>query len=141
MRTVQEVMTMRPVSVLPRDTMGDVVDVFERHDFNAVPVADEKGVLRGIVTKLDLVRALRPTPDVELHSLYSMAQTPVETIMNRGVIALRGGDSLAHAADLMIETRLRSLPVVEPGRNSERMLVGIISQGDLLRALQAAFAQ
>jgi CBS domain-containing protein len=43
-------------------------------------------------------------------------------------------DTVAEAADLMVHSRLRSLPVVER-HGRERRLVGIVSRTDLLRCL------
>jgi CBS domain-containing protein len=58
----------------------------------------------------------------------------VEDMMNRGAIAVEPDDSVVAAVDTMIETRVRSLPVVERRREG-RVLVGIISRTDLLPCL------
>ena len=57
--------------------------------------------------------------------------------MRPGVFTLEPGQLLEAAIDLMIETRLRSLPVVERPRGGAPRLVGMVSQGDVLRALVA----
>jgi len=138
MIAVKEIMRTRPLTMGPRDTIAHAVELFERDDFNAIPVVDERGQLVGILTQLELLHALRPAPDVELASFPSVADMPVERVMRRGVIALEPNESLATAADIMLETRLRSLPVVERGKRGERILVGIVSQGDVLGALRTA---
>jgi CBS domain-containing protein len=51
------------------------------------------------------------------------------------VFSVEPGQSLEAAIDLMVETRLRSLPVVERPRGGPPRLVGMVSQGDVLRAL------
>jgi CBS domain-containing protein len=60
--------------------------------------------------------------------------------MRRGVVTVEPEDPVAVAADLMVETRLRSLPVVQRSPGAGRMLVGIVSQGDLLRGLRFVLA-
>jgi len=140
MLSIHEVMTLRPITVTPHTTIGDLMAAFDRHDFNAFPVVDNGGVLVGIVTKLDVLRALRPAPDLDLRGLPSIAAAPIEGIMRRGVVAVEPDDPVVVAADLMVETRLRSLPVVQRPRGSTRVLVGIVSQGDLLRGLRLALA-
>ena len=58
-RTVRDVMTQHPQVLRADSTVGDLQRAFERYDFNAFPVIDAEGVLRGIVTKLDLLRMFR----------------------------------------------------------------------------------
>ncbi len=135
MLSIHEVMTPRPITATPGTTIGDLMGEFDQHDFNAFPVVDATGVLVGIVTKLDVLRALRPAPDVELRAPESVTSQRIESIMRRGVVAVEPEDALVVAADLMVETRLRSLPVVQR-HGSARKLVGIVSQGDLLRGLR-----
>jgi CBS domain-containing protein len=55
--------------------------------------------------------------------------------MRPGVLTLHPEDELAAAIDLMVETRLRTLPVVERRHGGAPVLIGIVSQGDVLRAL------
>jgi CBS domain-containing protein len=133
-------MTLRPVTVTRQTTIGELLGEFDRHDFNVLPVVATGGVLVGIVTKLDVLRALRPAPDLDLRSVQSVAGAPVEGIMRRGVVTVEPQDPVAVAADLMVETRLRSLPVVQRSPGAGRLLVGIVSQGDLLRALRFTLA-
>jgi CBS domain-containing protein len=141
MLTIHEIMTQRVVTVTPRSTIGDAMGEFDRHDFNALPVVDDAGMLVGIVTKLDVLRALRPAPDVELRSPQAVTSQRVEAIMRRGVVTVEPDDPLVVAADLMVETRLRSLPVVSRMRGLARRLVGMVSQGDLLRGLRLGLVE
>ena len=140
MLSVHEVMTLRPVTVTRHVTIGESMGEFDRHDFNALPVVDAGDVLVGIVTKLDMLRALRPAPDLDLHSVQTVTGASVEGIMRPGVVTVEPEDPVAVAADLMVETRLRSLPVVQRSPGAGRVLVGIVSQGDLLRGLRFALA-
>jgi CBS-domain-containing membrane protein len=58
----------------------------------------------------------------------------VEDIMSRGIVAVSPDDTVATAADLMVQSKLRSLPVVE-GRGRGQRLVGIVSRSDLMKCL------
>jgi CBS domain-containing protein len=137
MLAIHEVMTQRPITVTPGTTIGHVMGEFDRRDFNAIPVVDGGGVLVGIVTKLDVLRALRPTPDGEFPTPDAVTSQRVDSIMRTGVVTVEPEDPVLEAADLMVETRLRSLPVVRRLHGSARRLVGIVSQGDLLRGLRS----
>jgi CBS domain-containing protein len=57
----------------------------------------------------------------------------VDDIMSGGITAVEPDESVVAAVDLMIETRRRSLPVVE--RRPAGGVVGMISRSDVLRCL------
>jgi CBS domain-containing protein len=46
-KVIREIMTPSPVTVRPDTSISDLKALFERYDFNAFPVVDELGVLRG----------------------------------------------------------------------------------------------
>lgn len=132
---VWEVMSPSPVTVSPETTVGELLELFERHDYNAFPVVDAANVLRGVVTKLDLLRLLRPDEDLQLPALPEVVRRRVGSIMRHGVVTVEPDDPAALAADLMVATGLRSLPVVQRGPGKP-VLMGMLSRGDLLRGLR-----
>jgi CBS domain-containing protein len=136
---VLEVMTRAPVTVTPQTTIRDLMALFDRHNFNAFPVVDHEGMLCGIVTKLDVLRLLRPDWDLRIPDSRMLLSASVADIMRRGVVSVEPQDPIAVTADLMVETRLRSLPVVRR-HGSGPELVGIVCQGDLLRGLRFELA-
>jgi CBS domain-containing protein len=134
-KPVFEVMTPEPVKVRPDVTVEQLLALFDRHDFNAFPVVDEDGTLLGIVTKLDVLRFLRPDPALRIPDLQAVSGTHVRNIMRSGIVTVEPEDPIVVAADLMVETRLHSLPVVLR-RAGEPTLAGMVSRGDLLRGLR-----
>jgi len=54
---VKEIMTTDLVTVSPMYTLQDVLLLFEKYHYGAFPVIDGKGVLRGIISIRDLLRA------------------------------------------------------------------------------------
>lgn len=137
---VLDIMTRSPVTVRANVTVGELLALFDRHEFNAFPVLDDRGELCGIVTKLDVLRLLRPDGALRIPGPRDVAQATVADVMRRGVVSVEPRDPLVVAADLMVETRLHSLPVVER-RGGGPVLVGIVSRGDLLRGLRFALAE
>lgn len=131
---VWEAMSPTPRTIAPDAPVTALLELFTKHDFNAIPVVDDAGVLHGLVTKLDVLRLLRPDATLQVPSLRQVADRPVRDIMRPGVVTVEPDDPMAVAADLMIETGLRSLPVVERGPGPP-VLRGMLSRGDLLRAL------
>ena len=55
--------------------------------------------------------------------------------MSRNSVTVAAQDSIVDAGNLMIETKLRSFPVVHR-RHAPAELVGMLSRGDVLRALR-----
>lgn len=133
-KAIREIMTSVPIIVYPQSSIRELKRLFEQYDFNAFPVVDDQGILRGIVSKLDLLRVFRPDRRRGVAGLLSLWSEHVEEIMTRGLLAVEAHESVVAAIDLMLETRRRSLPVVEH-RAAGPVLVGIISRSDLLQCL------
>lgn len=133
-KTVREVMTTNPITVRPDTTIRDLLTTFETHDVNMLPVVDGRGVVQGLVTKLDLLRIFRLQLRHWIPDLRFFWAERVEDIMSRGAIDVAPDDPVVVAIDTMIDARVRSLPVVEPRREG-RVLVGIVSRTDVLPCL------
>lgn len=59
-RAVSEIMQGDPLSVHPEDDVDEAIELMIEHRVGAVPVVDpETGVLRGIVSYVDVLRAAR----------------------------------------------------------------------------------
>jgi CBS domain-containing protein len=93
----------------------------ERH-IGALPVL-RAGELAGIVSERDYARKI-----VLLRR--SSADTPVGDIMSSPVITVHPDETVRQCMQIVTERRIRHLPVVD-----DRALVGMISIGDLVRAV------
>ena len=126
--TVAEVMT-------PGDQVYDVIEstgvavaaqLLRDHRFTALPVTDAAGCVVGIVSEADLI------PD----RLSGRRTPPARTVggaMTAGPQCARLSDSVGDVARSMIAHGYRLLPVV----NDDGILVGVVSRGDLLRAMES----
>ena len=130
--TVREVMTGDPVTVGPDMTIAGLETLMRREGVASCPVVDERGELVGMASRVDLLRALRPSRELSVRNPAELGQLTVRDIMRAGVVTVEPDDPLVAALDLMVDTRLHSLPVVHrgPGRP---VVVGMVTQGDLLR--------
>ena len=137
---VHEVMTTAPVTVRPETTADQLLALFDRHDYNAFPVVAPDGTLRGIISKLDVLRLLHPDEQFRLPPSQVIASTPISAIMRPGILTVEGEDPVVVAAELMVATGRHSLPVVRRGSGWPE-LVGIVSRGDLLRGLRFELAE
>jgi CBS domain-containing protein len=130
---VRDVMSSPVVTVAPDTHLKEVADLLVRHEVSAVPVVDD-GALVGIVSEADLV-PLELAPDPRAH-LAPVREPPpgvprvVAEVMTREVVALPEGADAAEAGRLMLERRIKSIPVVQG-----RRVVGIVARRDLLKVL------
>jgi CBS domain-containing protein len=123
-----------PVVTVPPDMrVKEVADLLVTRAISAVPVVDNDELV-GIVTEADLL-PLELTPDPRAH-LLPPADLPghlpkvAGEAMTREVVALPEDADLAEAGRLMLERRIRSIPVVRG-----RQVVGIVARRDLLEVL------
>ena len=128
---VSEIMSGRVVTIGQREPVIAAARLLKRMNLGALPVTDDKGKLKGMLTDRDIVlRCLALDNDP--------ADTRVSEVMSRAVVTARPGDSVQSAAALMAREQLRRLPVAENGR-----LVGMVTACDLARRekLDAEFAE
>jgi CBS domain-containing protein len=124
----------RPVMTVTRQaTMGELGNLFKKHDFNSFPVV-EGGNMLGIVTKLDFLRAFAFTTGQMLPHYDELMQRRVGEMMMEAVVHVEPTAPLTRVLQLMISLKMRSFPVI----GSERQLLGIISREDVMRALEEA---
>lgn len=56
--TMGEIMTKKPITVLPTSTIRDAARLMYHHKIGGLPVLDTEGELRGIITESDIFRIL-----------------------------------------------------------------------------------
>jgi acetoin utilization protein AcuB len=137
---VSEAMTRDPITIDPEAPLGTALDAMRSNKLRHLPVVDEDGRLMGIVTDRDLRHALlAPAVDEYLsasgqrrfHQLgRTLEDLRVRDVMTWGVVTTGPTVSLAHAALILVERGLGSLPVISDGR-----LVGILTERDILHAV------
>jgi CBS domain-containing protein len=130
---VREVMSSPVVTVPPGMRLKEVADLLVSRGISAVPVVDG-GALVGIVSEADLL-PLELAPDPRAHLAPVPAPPPAiprtaAEAMTRDVVALPTAADVAEAARLMLERRIKSIPVLEG-----RRVVGIVARRDLLGVL------
>lgn len=130
---VKEVMTAPAVTITEEATVKEGLQLLARHDVTALPVVDRDGRLVGVVSEADLLRDVLPR-DPRSHLLpREPTNTPagsVGDVMTRLSLTVSPGSDLAEAADLMADTAVKSLPVVEDGQ-----VVGVVSRSDIVHLL------
>lgn len=135
---VQEAMTQEPVTVTAPTSIKDALRRLSEHAITAMPVVDDEGRLRGIVSEADLIQDVvgRDPRGLERPISIEPLSPPVavEDVYTRTVMTVAPEDDIATAVELMRATGAKSLPVVDRGGR----LAGLVSRSDIVRALARA---
>ena len=124
----------RDVTTVTRElTVRELGAMFDRDDFNTYPV-EEDGQIAGIVTKFDMLKCFAFTPSQMVPRYADLMGRTVADLMISDFIYIRPDTKLTRVLQLMVEHRIRSIPVLD----GNSRLTGIIAREDILRALAAA---
>lgn len=127
---VRDIMSGHVVTVGQEEPVSAAARLFKRYNLGALPVTDDAGRLRGMLTDRDVVlRCVAAGADTE--------KTKIREIMTRGIVTAAPDDDVTAAAKRMGGDQVRRLPVVEGGK-----LVGMLSLSDMARScdMEAAAA-
>jgi acetoin utilization protein AcuB len=122
-------MSLSPLTIGPNEPLAEAIRLFVKHNIRELPVI-ERGKLIGIVTDRD-IRQVSPSYPLfrdEQEIREHLRNMQVSCAMSPDPLVVLPATGLAEAANLMIQYRIGSLPVVDEGK-----LVGIISVTDLLQ--------
>lgn len=117
---VRDAMNQPPVTAAPTSTLREIQLLMRNHRFSGVPITED-GVLRGLVTIEDIIRALD-----EGH-----IRDTAEKWMARNVVTLRDHFSLVRAVAEFERHGFGRFPVLDTAGK----LVGLITRGDVTRCL------
>jgi CBS-domain-containing membrane protein len=130
-QTAAESMTADVKTVSRGLTLRGLEDLFERDDFNAYPVEEDSQIV-GLVSKFDFLACFVFTPAHMMPRYDDLMKQTVADVMTPDFIYVRGETKLTRVLQLMVEHRIRSMPVIE----ANQQLVGMISREDVMRTLQ-----
>jgi CBS domain-containing protein len=111
--------------------LRELGDLFEQDDFNAYPVMEGQQAV-GLVSKFDFLACFVFTPAHMMPRYDDLMKRTVGDVMTSDFIYVGEQTRLTRVLQLMVDHRLRSMPVID----AEQTLVGMISRADVLRALQ-----
>jgi acetoin utilization protein AcuB len=119
---VRDVMATQVVTVRPEASIFRALDLLRTLEVRLLPVVDERGVLKGVLTDRELVRgAAEPAGAVS---------TVADVMAREGVFTFAASD-VRDPARRMAEWRVGAVPVID----RESRLVGIVTYADVLRAM------
>jgi len=125
---IREIMTPSPVTVSPKTGIRELKSLFDEHDVNALPVVDERGLLRGIVSTLDILRLFRSPKGLCYPDLRALRARHAGDVMRRGAVTVQPDDVVETACEV-------ASPVPTSQSAGRGRVVGIVSRRDTLRCL------
>ena len=130
-QSVADYMTRDVKTVTCSVTLRKLGDLFEKDDFNAYPVEENAQVV-GVVSKFDHLSCFVFTPAHMMPRYDDLMKRTVADVMTSDFIYVRTDTRLTRVLQLMVDHRIRSMPVID----NDQRLEGIISREDVMRALQ-----
>lgn len=124
---VRKHMSAPPITISPDTDFKTAMGLMQRHRIRRLPVVAAGGELAGIVAERDLLQAA---------DRFLASPVEVERIMTRAVVTVGESTPVVEAAGLMIRRKIGGLPVVD----AARVVLGIVTETDLLKALAAMLA-
>lgn len=117
---VRTIMSTRVTTARPNETVGNVLKTMERKRLQQLPVV-EADKLVGLITTYDLWKHCRDNPDCE--------KRLVRDVMTQAVVKLAPKDKVGTAAELFMDRRFKTLPVV----NLRDELKGVVTAFDVIK--------
>lgn len=113
---VKEIMAENIISLSTGDEVSKLISLIEKYRFREVPIINRK-ILKGIVYAKDIAsKGVRDPSNVKISSIMRYNTTNVSP-----------DTDIKDAANLIFETGLRALPVVE-----DKKVIGIVSMHDII---------
>lgn len=101
--------------------LRDAIDILNNQNIGVVLVTSPAGELEGILSERDIIRR-------SLSRESGFRDEPVSQSMTSDVFTVSSNASVDDVMDLMTESRIRHVPVIDQER-----LVGLISIGDVVK--------
>lgn len=145
---IKDIMTKDVITVNEKDTVEKCANLLSKNNLSGLPVIDEDGNVKGIVTEGDLIRRasrIDGPPYLEIlggiiylerykdfmKDIKKSMGNLAEDIMSKDVITISPDEEVENAATLLVEKKIKRLPVVD----KDNKLIGIVSRRDIMNYL------
>ncbi|HTX74060.1 MAG TPA: DUF190 domain-containing protein, partial [Rectinemataceae bacterium] len=138
---VRDVMVPKPVMARPDFSVRVAAELLLDSDVKALPVADNDGLLIGLVTQRDLIERAGMPARIGLFGLLPRSEVdawrrssdslPLVEVMTSKPHSIRADHKLSEALHLMLRRSIKRLPVVD----DQGRVVGMLSRNDILKTL------
>ncbi|MCU0651848.1 MAG: CBS domain-containing protein [Candidatus Omnitrophica bacterium] len=147
---IREIMIKEITSLSPEMSALDAWDVLQKMKISGLPVIDDKNKLVGMFTEKEILVKILPSymeavgkfvydenPKAVRQKVSLLAKMRVREVMRENVITVNEDTVLCEAAHVMLTQKARRTPVL----NQNQEVSGIVSRGDVLKALFAEYKE
>lgn len=128
---VRDRMSSPAVTISADTPFQDAVKLMREHGFRRLPVVNKHDELIGIVSERDLLHAA-PSPATSLsiwEMNYLLWKLKIDELMTHKVVSVSLDTPIEEAAQLMVNTRIGGLPVVDDNNH----VAGVITETDIFK--------
>jgi len=132
---VSEIMTTNVLTAGPDETIKDVILKMRKKNVSGLPVVDKNNKVLATFSETDVAKAL---PDILNEAQYiplvdvrELTSEPIKRVMEIPAETISQDADIEDAAKIVLEKYRHRLPVV----NESGHLIGLVSLGDILKAL------
>ena len=152
-RKIQTIMTKEVITADPNNTLKEILTKLSEKSISGMPVVDDDNKILGIISEKDILKLLKTksrTLSLVFPSSHALGMTfeesfdhrelkealkeiqnlQINQIMNKDVITVKPSNTIAEAANIMVQHNINRLPVVKKDK-----LIGIITRGDIICGL------
>jgi acetoin utilization protein AcuB len=130
----KDLMTPDPTVVKLSTKVRDAFELLETLEIRHLPVLDDSRSVVGMLSERDLRSAsIQHILGGQVASVGNVLNAPVSELMSSDVISVMPETEIGEIIDLLIETKVGAVPVID---EETEELLGIVSYIDVLRALR-----
>ena len=123
---ISEIMTTEVVTVTPTQKLVDIKHIFEKRDFHHhIPVA-EKGVLKGVISLIDFLYAIKNASLDDDEMVYH--KLLAKDIMREHPVTISEKATLKEVGEILAKGYVHAIVICDEG-----LIKGIVSTADLIR--------
>ncbi|RLI95532.1 MAG: inosine-5-monophosphate dehydrogenase [Candidatus Altiarchaeales archaeon] len=126
-KKIRDVMSIDVVFCHEDDEISKIWNLIKKSGFGGLPVIDEKGKIKGIVTRMDILRKRSVCISKESGKRRKVT---IRRVMIFKPYTIMADDTTENAVRIMVSKKIIRLPVVD----NNGMLVGIVDSEDILRS-------
>lgn len=145
---IKDIMTKEVIVVSKDDTVEKSANLLARYKLSGLPVVDNEGYIKGIITEGDLIKhnskvevpafleilggiIYLDNPNKYLDNVKKSMGHFVQTVMTDDVTTISPDETVEAAASLLVRKKVSKLPVVDDAGK----VIGIVSRRDIMNHL------
>lgn len=146
---VKEIMTKEVTSVCADTNAQEALELLQKMQISGLPVIENKKLV-GMFTEKEVLSAILPSyvekvgrfiyeenPKAVKQKIIALRGIKVREVMRKEVITVDEDTTLCEVARIMLTQKARRLPVF----NKTKEVIGIISRGDVVKALFGEYSK